>query len=240
MDLYVLKNVSFKYNDNMVLSDINLNISRGEYLVIVGPNGAGKSTLLKLLDFLIPPSRGEIYFDGKKVEDISNLKKISPYRRRVGLVFQDPDVELFSPTVYDDLAFGPLHMGIDDDEIEKRIKSVSRMLRIDHLINKPPFYLSDGEKKKAAIASVLTMDPEVLMVDEPTANLDPRSRREIMSILENMWKNGKTIIITTHELSIINSMVERMVVINSGRIIREGDPKKILEDRDFLQSNDPE
>ncbi|HEU12843.1 MAG: energy-coupling factor ABC transporter ATP-binding protein [Thermoplasmata archaeon] len=236
MCLYILQDISFSYNRIRVLEGINLRISRGEFIAIVGPNGAGKSTLLKILDFLMPPDSGSIYFMGKKIDDF-HLKSLSSIRKKVGLVFQDPDVELFSPTVREDLAFGPIHMGLEENDIDERIRDVSRILNIEHLLDKPPFYLSDGEKKKAAIASVLTMDPEVLMVDEPTANLDPRSRREIVSILKSMWKGGKTIIISTHELNIINDLVERIIIMNSGRIVKDGNPMEILGDKKLLEEN---
>lgn len=240
MDLYILNNIKFKYNNSFALNDITIKIERGEFLALVGPNGAGKSTLLKVLDFLIPPLSGDIYFEGKKIENISNIKKMFPIRRKIGFVFQDPDLELFSPTIFEDLAFGPLHLGLDEDEVEERVKTVSKMLKIDHLLNRPPFYLSDGEKKKCAIASVLTMEPEVLMVDEPTANLDPRSRKEVIALLRNLWNDGKTLIITTHELKIIEGLAERIVVMNDGRVVADGDVNKILHDRNLLEENNLE
>lgn len=240
MEVYRLNNVGFRYNERQVLININMKVSRNEFIAIVGPNGAGKSTLLKVMDFLLPPFSGEIYFEGKKIVNISSIKAMAPVRKKVGLVFQDPDIELFSPTIYEDLAFGPIHLGLDENEIESRVREVARMMRIENLLERPPFYLSDGEKKKCAIASVLTMDPEVLMVDEPTANLDPKSRREITGILKEMWKNGKTIIITTHELKIIENLAERVVVMNEGRVVADGEASAIIRDERLLGENNLE
>ncbi|MEM3671516.1 MAG: energy-coupling factor ABC transporter ATP-binding protein [Thermoplasmata archaeon] len=242
MVLYKLIDIKFKYDDSFVLKNINFDIEKNECIAIIGPNGAGKSTLLKIMDFLFPPTSGEIYFDGMKIEKnmIKNVKAISWIRKRIGFVFQDPDVELFSSTVYEDLIFGPVHLGLDEKEIEQRVKYVSEMLKIKNILHKPPFNLSDGEKKKAAIASVLTMDPDVLMVDEPTSNLDPKSKKDIVNILKFLWQNGKTLILTTHEIGIIRNFVKRVIILNNGQIVADDDPENILENKEILINNNLE
>ena len=168
-----------------------------------------------------------------------NSKAIYEFRRRVGLVFQDTDVELFSPTVYDDIAFGPRHLGIPESEIEECVERTLNLMKITAIKDKHPYNLSGGEKRKAAIAAVLSIDPEVLLLDEPTADLDPRSRVELIKIINELNKKGKTIIVATHDINALSELADRVYVLNK-QVIAEGTPREIFNDVELLRDNNLE
>jgi len=223
------RNVCFSYPDgNRALEGISFRITHGESVGIVGANGAGKSTLLNLLLGLNLPSSGEI-----NVGDIPMTKKtLSLIRQRMGLVFQNPDDQLFMNKVYDDVAFGPRSMKLDEAEVERRVKAAMETTDIWHLKDKAPYKLSGGEKKRAAIAAVLSMEPDILVMDEPTAELDPRGRRRIINLLKGFTH---TRIIASHDMDLIWDLCQRTIVMNHGTILADGETKKTLSNKELLE-----
>lgn len=240
MTIFELKKVDYLYlNKIPALNDINLSIDEGEQVAILGANGSGKSTLLKLLDGLIFPSSGIIKAFGKILtENILNgdCGDFPQYfRRKVGLVFQNSEAQLFCPTVLDEIIFGPLQLDISKDDINKRVNDVMEMLNIKSLKDRAPYTLSDGEKKKVAIASVLSINPDVLLLDEPTNGLDPRTKRYLIELLIELRKSRKTVIIATQDLDIAEEISGRSVVFGeTHRIVADASTKEILRDRKLL------
>jgi cobalt/nickel transport system ATP-binding protein len=239
--IFELENVSYSYpTGTKALENVNMEIYKGERVAILGPNGGGKTTLLELLDGLLSASHGSVKALGMILNDATlNSNEIYDFRRKVGFVFQDPDIELFSPTVYEDIAFGPLHLGIPEEEINRHVERALNLLGIEEIKNKHPYNLSGGEKRKAAIAAVLSIDPEVLLFDEPTADLDPKSRAELIEIINGLNRNGKTIITATHDVNAIPELADRVYVLNK-RIIAEGTLQKIFSDVELLKENNLE
>ncbi|ENN95595.1 ABC transporter releated protein [Methanocaldococcus villosus KIN24-T80] len=227
MEIFKLKEVSYSYGKNCVLEDINMEIYKNEILVILGPNGAGKTTLLKIIDGLIFPKKGEIYFKNIKItESLLHSKEfVREFRSKVGFVFQNPDLMLFNPTVWDEVLYTPLQI-YDKEKAIKMAEKALKKLKIYHLKDRHPYNLSGGEKKKVAISSILSSDPEVILMDEPTASLDPKSRNELIDIILDLKKEGKTIIIVTHDLSLA-SLADRCYIINK-RILFEGKVKDMF------------
>lgn len=215
-----MEDIKYVYPDGYTaLENVNLRIVRGERVAILGPNGAGKSTLLMLTNGLFTPSKGQVNVLGTPVNK-NNLYKV---RMKVGLVFQDPDDQLFCPTLWEDVTFGPLNMGLSEEEVARRAKDALKVVRLEGYEEKPPHHLSVGEKKKAAIAAVLAMKPEILILDEPTANLDPKSRIELAKLVDNLYKEQKiTLITATHDVNFVPMVADRVYVLNKGRIIAEG------------------
>lgn len=236
--IFELNHVSFAYEDrHLALEDINLTIRAGESLAILGANGCGKSTLLKLLDGLYFPTQGELCAFGKPLseEALRDDETNFAFRRRVGLVFQDTDVQLFSPSVLDELAFAPLQLGLPREEVNRRVDSVLEALRIEKLRERAPHRLSGGEKRRVALASVLTLDPEVWLLDEPTTGLDPRSQAWLVDFILNQRQAGKTIITATHDLSIVEQIATTIYVFDEDHhIVAAGLPQEILSNHDLL------
>jgi len=238
VNTFEIKNLGYKYPGNIpALSQVNLNIREGELVALVGANGSGKSTLLKLLDGLIFPSSGELRAFGtvlsEKVVDSGAFAR--EFRRKVGLVFQDPDVQLFSPTVWDEVTFGPLQLGIPKEEIISRGLEALKLLNVTHLKERPPYLLSGGEKKKVSLASVLSLRPQVLLLDEPTTGLDPRSQGNLIDFLLEWSDEHKVLIFSTQDLDIVEELATRVLVIGSDHdIIADDKPEELLSDRDFL------
>ena len=235
-----LRDVSFQYLTNeTVLKDINLDIYSGEKLVILGANGSGKSTLQKILNGLIFPTKGEYKaFDQLVTEETLNDEQFSQaFRQRIGFIFQNSDAQLFSTNVWEEIAFGPLQMKLNFDEVKTRVNGVIRMLNLESLQDRPPYKLSGGEKKKVAIASVLSINPEVLILDEPTNGLDPRTQRWLINLLVELNKAGKTLITCTHNLDIVEEIADRVIVFNEEHnIVAEGSPSDILSNKELLLS----
>ncbi len=230
--------VSFVYPGRRpALQNVNLTVSRGERLVILGANGCGKSTLLKLMDGLLKPDSGCVLALGedasRAVDDLAFARDL---HRRVGLVFQDSDVQLFSPTVWDDVAFGPLQMGWNPEEIKRRVEAALDQMEVATLAPRAPYELSEGEKKRVAIATVLALDPEVLLLDEPTASLDPRSKALLLDLLSRLGETGKTVVATTQELEVAPAMGTRAVIFGQRerRPLAEGAVSEILRDEPLL------
>ena len=234
--LFELRGIRYIYAGRQVALDgIDLDVRAGERLVLLGANGSGKSTLLKLLDGIIAPSEGRMRALGLDVAAVAAGQDAFRFHRRVGLVFQDPDVQLFSATVFDDVAFGPLQLGLPQDEVRERCDEALRIMEIAGLADRAPFELSGGEKKRAAIASVLTLRPDVLLLDEPTAALDPRTRSVLVALIGRLGTAGRTLITATHELEIVPAIADRVVVLGEDRrVMADGTPARILGDRELL------
>ncbi|WP_456465678.1 energy-coupling factor ABC transporter ATP-binding protein [Persephonella sp.] len=227
-----LKNLSYKYGEKYALKDINLTVNKGEKIVILGVNGSGKSTLLKVINGLIFPDTGEYFYKGRKITKKAFRDKnfAKNFRKEVVLLFQNPDSMLFNPTVYDEIAFGLRQLGIEGKD---RIKNWAERLRIDHILSKSPFDLSGGEKQKVCLASLLILEPEVLLLDEPTANLDPASTDWLVEFLSGL---DKTIITTTHNLYTAGYLGKRAVVLDKDhKVLYDGDMKSLLFDKDLLK-----
>ena len=230
--LLEVKDLRYRYPDGSpALNGVNLCLERGEKLAVIGPNGSGKSTLLAHLAgcFSVPAENGGIVLSGRPVG-------AEPHRLRgaVGLVFQDPDDQLFMPRVLEDVAFGLVSRGMDVAEAHERALSTLETLSAAHLANRAPHRLSGGEKRMAALAGILAMNPEIVALDEPTSTLDPRARRHVIGILKSL---GKTIILATHDLDMVLDVCTRAVVMNAGRTAAEGPPASLLRDEAFLHQN---
>jgi cobalt/nickel transport system ATP-binding protein len=223
------RNLYFTYPDgNQAIKDVSFTIHHGESVGIIGANGAGKSTLLMLLTGVLFPEQGEVL-----VGDVKITKKTLPMiRQRLGMVFQDPDDQLFMTSVYDDVAFGPRNYKLSEKEVEKRVNEALQAVGILHLKNRAPFKLSGGEKRAAAIASVLSMQPDILIMDEPTSALDPKSRRKVIALL-NSFKHTK--IITSHDLDLVFSTCSRIIVIKDGENAADGTATDILSAQELLE-----
>ncbi len=239
--IFELKDVYFSYLGKLpALCGIDINIKQSEKITIIGANGSGKSTLLHMLDGLIFPDKGTIKAFGTELkESLFNDEGFSSgFRKKVGLVFQNPDVQLFCPTVKEDIVFGPLQLGVEKKEIGKRLERLMSILDIKDLLNRSPHQLSIGEKRKVAIASTLMVDPEVLILDEPTAGLDPLTTRHIIDFLVEENLSGKTIITSTHDLHIVEEISDIVYVFNHNKtIVQSGQPEVILKDTELLKAS---
>ena len=238
--LLALHGVSYRYLDRFpALDDVSLAVAPGEKVALLGANGCGKSTLLKVLDGLVFPDDGVYEAFGAKVTE-ANLEDEQfnrGFRSRIGFVFQNSDAQVFSPTVRDEIAFGPLNMGLSRAEVEARVADTLGMLDIVDLADRAPYQLSGGQKKRVAIASVLVMNPEVLLFDEPTAALDPRTSQWLMDLIVDLNTAGKTIVLATHSLDTLDVLADRCVVFSEDhRVVADGPPAAILADRELLES----
>jgi len=236
--VFELKQVSFAYDGKQpALENINLTVTAGECLVILGANGSGKSTLLKLLDGLYFPTQGTVCAFGKPLsEDVLRDDDYNfAFRRRIGLVFQDSDVQLFSPSVLDEVAFAPLQLGLSRAEVSQRVDSALTTLRIEKLRDRAPHRLSGGEKRRVALASVLTLNPDVWLLDEPTTGLDPRSQSWLTEFILEQREIGKTVITATHDLDIAEKIATKIYVFDEEHhIVASGEPSEILYDHELL------
>jgi len=231
-----IKGLSFRYRGfkEWALRDVDLEVEEGEFILIVGPSGCGKTTLCRCINGLIPHFyEGELHGEVTLLNDINVLEK-EPYElvEYVGMVFQDPEAQLITSTVEREVAFGLENLGVSPDEMRARINWALGMLRIEHLRDKAPYELSGGEQQKVAIAAVLALQPKILILDEPTANLDPLSALEILNLLLNLKeKLGITVVLVEHRLSMIVDKVDRIVVMREGRIAANGKPRDVLKDK---------
>jgi len=236
--LYEIENVSYSYAGRFVaLNRVSMTIESGERVVLLGPNGSGKSTLIKIMDGLLFPDSGAVRFMGRELTE-SNLcgSANRDFRRRVGLLFQNPEIQLFMPTVWEDVMFGPAQIGLCADEARRRVEWSMELLGISDLRDRAPHELSVGEKKRAAIAGVLALDPDVLLLDEPTAGLDPLSCRALIDIIFDAAESGKTIITATHDLHLVGEIADRVYVFGGDKsVIASGNAEEILRDEERLR-----
>jgi cobalt/nickel transport system ATP-binding protein len=220
-----MNKVSFHYGQTQALSKISLEIKKGESVAITGPNGSGKSTLLKLIAGIEFPTKGDYFFDQKPITE--NTLKDSlfskSFHKRIGYVFQNSDVQLFCANVYDEIAFGPSQLGIGEEDVHSRVTDCLALLAIGHLEKREPYHLSEGEKKKVAIACVLSLNPDVIVLDEPLNNLDPKARLFLKDFLIRLNESGKTIISATHEYENVSGIFKRKIVLSEEHSIVEGD-----------------
>lgn len=235
--LFQLHHATYCYERLKALDDLNLSFAKGCRAALLGANGSGKSTLLRLLDGLYFPQTGSVNFRGAELteERFADDGFALSFRRQVGLVFQNPDVQLFNPTVFDEVAFSPLQLRWPKAEVRERVSEILDRLRIGHLKDRMPHRLSSGEKKRVALASVLVLDPAVLLLDEPTAGLDPRSQSQLIDLLVEWGGGVKSVITATHDLGDLADIADRCYVLDSGRLAAEAAPEEILRDRDLLE-----
>ena len=226
-----VNNISFEYPDGFkALENINLSLSKGERLAVLGPNGAGKTTLILHLNGILGDLNGQITLNNNSFSE-ENISKI---RKSVGLVFQDPDDQLFMPTVLEDVMFGPKNFGFSDELVKKNTIKALEQVKMLQFKDKPPHHLSFGQKRKVAIASVLASEPELLVLDEPSSNLDPASRRELIDILKNL---DVSIILVTHDLPMALEICNRSVILNNGKITANDETYKILKNEKVMADN---
>ena len=226
-----VNDVSFAYdNSGRVLENISLHVGEHESVGVIGANGAGKSTLLKLLVGLCMPATGEI-----RIEEVPVRKDtLSIIREKIGYVFQDSDSQLFMSTVREDVAFAPVNYGLPEDEVARRVDNALAMVNATHLADRPVYKLSGGEKKLVSIATILSMTPDIILMDEPTIALDPRNRRNLISVL-NSFEHLK--IIASHDLDFVRQVCSRVIFVSDGRIIYDGNPQDILDNEEYLVQN---
>jgi cobalt/nickel transport system ATP-binding protein len=226
-----IKELSFAYpGGHQALDGLNLSIEKGECLGLVGPNGAGKSTLLLHLNGLLSGRSGEVYVLERPV----NKQNLSWIRQKVGLVFQNPDDQLFCPTLFEDVAFGPLNSQVVADEIPGRVGLALEKVGLAGFENRSPQHLSVGEKRKASLATILSMDPEIIVLDEPSSNLDPRSRKELIGLLASL---PQTRIVATHDLEMVLQLCHRVVLLTRGKAAAVGKPEEVLSDESLLRTH---
>jgi len=229
-----IKDLAFAYPDgNQALFGVNLTVGQGERVALLGPNGAGKTTLVMHMNGIHPAAHGEVRVAGQLVDasDKANLRSI---RSKVGIVFQDPDDQLFMPTVGEDVAFGPYNMGLRGDELEKVVIEALELVGMTEFKDRPPHHLSFGQRRRVAVATVLAMKPEILVLDEPSSNLDPASRRELADILRSL---AITIVMVTHDLPYALELCERAVILSGGIIVADKKTREILGDKDLLSAH---
>lgn len=228
-DIVCLNRVSYRYPDgNLALRELDLRIKRGEKVALVGPNGAGKSTLLLHLNGVLGALDGSI-----RIGDLEVRRATLPQvRALVGLVFQDPDDQLFSPTVFDDVAFGPLHMGLPEAEVRQRVQWALEQVGMQGFDDRMPHHMSVGQRKRISVATVLSMEPAVLALDEPSAGLDPRARRSLIQLMAAL---PQTLLVSTHDMPMVAEVFERTIVLVDGAVVHDGPTEQILGDRALLQ-----
>lgn len=236
-----IKNLNFVYNpetpfEKIALKDVNLEINQGEFIGLIGHTGSGKSTLVQHLNGLIKPTSGDII-----IEDVNISKKgvnLKSIRQKVGLVFQYPEYQLFEETIYKDIAFGPKNLGLSEEEVHQRVKESMESVGLDYeeLKDRSPFELSGGQKRRVAIAGVIAMKPKVLVLDEPTAGLDPRGRDEILGEIHELFKReGITIILVSHSMEDVAKLVDRILVMDNSKVVMDDIPREIFKRADELE-----
>ena len=225
-------NLTYRYPDGTeALRDISFPIAAGESVALMGPNGAGKTTLFLHLNGLMRASSGVVKIFGVSVDGKRSLKEI---RRRVGIVFQNPDDQLFCPTVFDDVAFGPLNYGLPAQEVRSRVQDALRAVGMPDFGNRVSHHLSFGEKKRISLATILSMKPDIILLDEPTSNLDPRARRNVIEVIRG---TRATKIIATHDLEMALELCERGIILDGGRVVADGQTLDILKDENLLEAH---
>lgn len=229
MNVIETKDITYNYPDGTeALSKVNFKAAEGKIIALLGPNGAGKSTLFLQFNGILRPASGTVEVDGEPL--LYDKKSLMKVRQKVGIVFQNPDDQLFAPTVLEDVAFGPMNMGLPEEEVEKRVKVALKRVGMEGFEKKPPHHLSGGQKKRVAIAGILAMRPQIMVLDEPTSGLDPRGASQILRILYQLNKEGMTIVISTHDVDLVPLYAYNVYIISKGKIIKEGSPQEVFGD----------
>ncbi len=231
MNAIEIRHLSFTYPDgHQALKGVNLAVERGECLGLVGPNGAGKSTLLLHLNGLIPSPNGSVRILG----EVISKQTLPGVRQKVGMVFQNPDDQLFCPTLFEDVAFGPLNSQVPAEEVPGRVAQALKKVGLEGFEQRSPHHMSVGEKRKASLATILSMDPEIIVLDEPSSNLDPRSRKELIRLLASF---RQTRIVATHDLEMVLQLCDRVALMDQGVVVALGLPEEVLSDEELLKSH---
>ena len=221
------------YDGKPLIRDIEIRLNRGEILTLIGPNGAGKSTLFSHFNGLTEPTSGCVKIEDKPISfEKDELLKV---RQKVGIVFQDPNDQLFAPTVKEDIAFGPMNLGLSYDEVEKRVEDALKMVGMENYEDKTPHHLSGGQQKRIAIAGIIAMKPELMILDEPTAGLDPDGVEKVLNIMNQLNEEGMTLIISSHDIDMISKYADKIFVLYNGEIIESGNKNKIFSDMELLK-----
>ena len=229
MKVIETKDITYEYPDGTkALDKVNFNVDDGKIVALLGPNGAGKSTLFLHFNGILSPSTGSVIIEGDTVK--YNKKDLMQIRQKVGIVFQNPDDQLFAPTVLEDVAFGPMNMGLDKKEVEVRVKEALLRVGMEGFEKKPPHHLSGGQKKRVAIAGILAMKPKIMVLDEPTSGLDPKGASQILRLLYKLNSEGITIVISTHDVDLVPLYASKVYIISEGSIIKEGTAPEVFED----------
>ena len=229
MKVIETKDITYEYPDGTkALDKVNFNVDEGKIVALLGPNGAGKSTLFLHFNGILSPSTGSVLIDEETVE--YNKKDLMQVRQKVGIVFQNPDDQLFAPTVLEDVAFGPMNMGLPKEEVEVRVKEALLRVGMEGFEKKPPHHLSGGQKKRVAIAGILAMKPKIMVLDEPTSGLDPKGASQILRLLYKLNHEGITIVISTHDVDLVPLYASKVYIISEGKIIKEGTAPEVFED----------
>jgi cobalt/nickel transport system ATP-binding protein len=229
-----VRNVCYSYGDGIkALKEVSISLEEGKKIALVGPNGAGKSTLMLMFNGILRPTSGEVIFRGQPLQyDSSSLREI---RHKVGMVFQNSDDQLFAPTVYQDVAFGPVNLGFPKEKMKTHAGDILQYVGLSGYEHRPPHHLSGGEKKRVAIAGILAMESEVMILDEPTSNLDPASSEEIMDMLDELNCGGKTMIISTHDVDLAYRWADEVVLMENGRVLRRGTGPEVFGDAKLIK-----
>ena len=228
------ENLSYTYPDGtQALKNVNIQIKKGEKIAIMGPNGAGKSTLFSHFNGLTEPTSGYVEIDGEKI--VYEREELLKVRQKVGIVFQDPNDQLFAPTVREDVAFGPMNLGLEYDEVKRRITESLEMVGMSGFEDKTPHHLSGGQQKRVAIAGIVAMRPDIMILDEPTAGLDPEGVDKVLDILNKLNDEGISIIISSHDIEMVNQFADKIYVLYNGEIISSGDKHQIFSNKELLK-----
>lgn len=237
-----LKQLSYTYQEGTpfegaALFDVNIEIPSGSYTALIGHTGSGKSTILQLLNGLLLPSRGEVQMNDMRISSESSQKELKNLRKKVGLVFQFPESQLFAETVVKDVAFGPQNFGVDQESAESIAKEKLCLVGLsEELFERSPFELSGGQMRRVAIAGILAMEPEILVLDEPTAGLDPSGRRELMKLFASLYQAGMTIVLVSHSMEDVAEYANLVYVLEKGRMVRSGHPRDVFQDVEGLEN----
>ena len=229
MKVIETKDITYEYPDGTkALEKVNFMAEEGKIVALLGPNGAGKSTLFLHFNGILRPSSGNVVIDGENVN--YNKKELMKIRQKVGIVFQNPDDQLFAPTVVEDVAFGPMNMGLPKDDVESRVQEALSRVGMEGFEKKPPHHLSGGQKKRVAIAGILAMKPKIMVLDEPTSGLDPKGASQILRLLYQLNTEGMTIVISTHDVDLVPIYASKVYIISEGKIIKQGTASEVFED----------
>ncbi len=233
--MFKVENLVHQYSDGTTaLDNVTLGFEKGERIALLGTNGSGKTTLLNHFNGILKPTSGQIYFEEQPLQ--YSGKGLLELRRRVGFVFQDPNDQLFAPTVKQDVAFGPLNLGLPPEQVKKIVADALQVVGMAEFEEKPPHFLSLGQKKRVALAGVLAMEPEIIIMDEPTSNLDPRATSEILHLLLQLNKEkGITLLLATHDVDMVPLFATKMFILNKGKLVSEGTPKETFSDSELIR-----